>query len=99
EAMVLIESRVFGGNDSVLEINRDLLQRHEFIPFVIGGAVNPRLKAALHMHGSGGWLDPSGCYQQQDGERPERRHSDEERSQKESQSGLPAGWGRTRDVQ
>jgi len=41
ESMVLVEARVFRGDDSVLKIERDLAERDEFVSFVIRRAVNP----------------------------------------------------------
>src|SRR6516164_8666652 len=54
ESMVLVEARVFRGDDSMLEIGRDLAQRNEFVRRV----VNPSLQAALQVHRGGWWVDP-----------------------------------------
>ena len=60
ESMMLVEARVFRGDDGMLEMERDLAERNEFVSFVIGRAVNPGLPAALHVDGGGGWVDPAG---------------------------------------
>jgi len=51
EPMVLVEASVLGRDFSVLEIERDLAERDEFVAFVIGSVVNPGLEAALGVHG------------------------------------------------
>jgi len=56
--MVLVEARVFRGDDSMLEIGRDLAQRNEFVRRV----VNPSLQAALQVHRGGWWVDPPGSH-------------------------------------
>ncbi len=65
EAMVLVEACILGGDDSVLEIGRDLAERNEFVALAIGPVVNPGLKAALEVHGGCGWVDPAGSNQEQ----------------------------------
>ncbi len=50
EPMVLVEARVLRGDDSVLEIRRDLAERNEFVAFVIRSVVNPGLQVALDVH-------------------------------------------------
>ena len=89
EAMMLIEARVFGGDDGMLEIGGDLAQRNEFVSFVVGGAVHPGLPAALDVHRGGGWIDPAGSYECQRGQRPKKRDSDEKPSKDEPKSGFP----------
>jgi hypothetical protein len=59
EAMVLIEARVFRGDDSVLEMGRDLAKGNEFVVFLIRRVVNPGLQAALNMNRGCGWIDPA----------------------------------------
>ena len=54
EAMVLIEARVLRGDDSVLQLRRDLAERNECVVFLIRLVVHPGLKAALDVH-RGGW--------------------------------------------
>ena len=77
EAMVLVEARVFRGDDSVLKIRRDLTERNEFVAFAIWRVVNPGLQAALDVHGSGRWIDPPGSHKEQRDEQPEKRHTDD----------------------
>ena len=60
ESMMLVEASVFRGDDSMLEIRRDLAQRNEFVSFVIRPVVNPCLQAALHVHRCGRRVDPPG---------------------------------------
>jgi hypothetical protein len=45
--MVLVEARVLRGDDSVLELGRDLAERNELVAFVIRSVVNPSLQVAL----------------------------------------------------
>ena len=80
ESMMLVEARVFRGDDRMLEIGRDLAQRNEFVSFVIRRVVNPGLQAALHVHRGGRWVDPPGRYENQRSKRPKKRHSDEKPS-------------------
>jgi len=58
EAMVLVEARIFRGDDSVLKIGRDLTERNKFVAFAIRRVVSPGLQAALDVHCSGRWIDP-----------------------------------------
>jgi hypothetical protein len=58
--MMLVEARVFRGDDSMLKIGRNLAQRNEFVSLVIGRVVNPCLQAALHVHGGGRRVNPPG---------------------------------------
>jgi len=50
EPMVLVEARVLRGDNSVLQVERDLAERNEFVVFVIWGMVNPSLQTALDVH-------------------------------------------------
>ena len=77
EAMVLVETRVLSGDDSVLEIGRDLAERNEFIAFLIRRAVNPGLQAALNVHYGGRGVDPPGGHKEQHGKRPKKQRTDE----------------------
>ena len=43
ESVMLVEARVLRGDDSMLEVGRDLAQRNEFVSFVIRLVVNPGL--------------------------------------------------------
>src|ERR1700756_1272092 len=56
EPTVLIEARVLRGDDSVLEIGRDLAERNECVAFVVRLAVNPSMQAALDVHSGGRWV-------------------------------------------
>ena len=60
EAMVLVEARIFRGNNSVLKIGRYLTERDKFVAFAIWRAVNPGLQATLDVHCSGRRIDPPG---------------------------------------
>jgi hypothetical protein len=80
EAMVLVEARVLRGDDSVLEIGRDLAERNEFVAFVIRRVVNPGLQAALDVHRGCRRVDPPGGHKDQRGKRPEKHHSDDKPS-------------------
>jgi hypothetical protein len=60
EAVVLVEARIFRGDDSVLKIGRDLIERNKFVVFAIRRVVNPGLQATLDVHGRGRWIDPPG---------------------------------------
>jgi len=86
---VLVEARVFRGDDSMLEIGRDLTQRNEFVSFVIGRVVNPGLQASLRVHGGGRWVDPAGSHKDQPRKRPKKCHSDEKPSNEGSKKAFP----------
>src|SRR5262249_58550264 len=95
ESMMLVEARVFRGDDRMLEIGRDLAQRNEFVSFAIRLVVKPRLKAALHVHHGARWVDPPGRHKEQHSKRPKKRHSDEKPSNKRLEKALPKRyWGR-----
>jgi hypothetical protein len=89
--MVLVEARVLCGDDSMLEIGRDLVQRNEFVSLAIGGVANLGLKAALHVHHGCRWVDPPGGQKQQCGKRPQKHHTDDKPSEKGSDETLPKG--------
>ena len=59
EAVVLVEAGVFGGDDGVLEVGRDLAEGNEFVALVVGLVMSPGLQAALDMDGGGGRIDPA----------------------------------------
>jgi hypothetical protein len=80
EAMVLVEARVFRGDDSVLKIGRDLTERNKFVAFAVRRVVSPSLQATLDVHCSGRWIDPPGSQKEEHGEQPERRHADDKPS-------------------
>ncbi len=77
EAMVLVEAGVFRGNDSVLEIGRDLAERNEIVALLIRRAMNPCLHTALDVHRGGRWVDPPGANKKQHGKRPKKQRADE----------------------
>ena len=85
ESIVLVEARVFRGDDSMLEIGRDLTQRNEFVSFVIGRVVNPGLQAALHVHRGGRRVDPPRNNKDQRSDRPNKCYSDGEPSKEGSE--------------
>jgi hypothetical protein len=94
ETMVLVEARVFGSDDRVLEIERDLGERDEVVAFVIGRVVNPCLEVALHVD-RGGWrVDPAGSYEEQNRKRPKKRRGDEKPLNEEADRALPGRSGR-----
>ena len=80
EPMVLVEARVFRGDDSVLEIGRDLAERNECVAFVVGLVVNPGLQAPLNVNRGGRRVDPAGGHQGQRGKRPHEHDANEEPS-------------------
>jgi hypothetical protein len=82
EAMVLVKARVFRGDDSVLKIGRYLAERNKFVAFAIRRAVSPRLQATLDLQCGGRWIDPPGRHKEQHGKQPERRHADDQPSDK-----------------
>src|SRR5579871_5956619 len=93
--MMLIKTRVFGGDHSVLEIGRDSTQWNEFVTLVIRRVLNPGLQATLHVHSCSGWVDPSGSHEDQRRKRPKKRCSDQKPSNEGSEQSLPKrGSGR-----
>jgi hypothetical protein len=74
--MVLVEARVLRRDHRVLEIERDLVERDEFVTFVIQSVVSPGLQMSLDVHHSGRWVDPPGGQKQQRGKRPKKQHAD-----------------------
>src|SRR6185312_13673189 len=74
KSMMLVETRVLRSDDSVLQIGRDLAERNESVPLVIGRAVNPGLHAALHMDCRCGRVDPPHGNKKQHGKRPEKQY-------------------------
>ena len=89
ESMMLVEARVFRGDDSMLEIGRDLAQRNKCISLVIGCVVNPGLQAALHMHRGGRWVDPPRSHEDQHSQRPKKRDSEDNPSKEGSEKAFP----------
>jgi hypothetical protein len=60
EAMVLVEARVFRGDDSVLKIGLYLTERNKFIAFAVLRALSPGLQATLDLQCGGRGIDPAG---------------------------------------
>jgi hypothetical protein len=89
ESMMLVEARVFRGDDSMLEIGRDLAQSNEFVSFVIWRVVNPRLHAALYANCGGRWVDPPGGHKDQYSNRPKKRHPEDNPSKEGSEKASP----------
>jgi len=87
--MVLVKARVFRGNNSVLEIRRDLAERNEFVAFVIRRVANPGLQTALDMHRGCRWVDPPAGQKGQRGKRPNQHYTDDKPSNKGSEKALP----------
>ena len=78
EAVMLVEARVFGGDDGVLEIGRDLAERDEVVALAVGRGAKPGFDAAFRLDGGGGRVDPFGGDEGERGETPEKRGGDEE---------------------
>ena len=89
ESTMLVEARVFRGDDSMLEIGGDLAQRNEFVSFLIRRVVNQGLQAALHVYCGGRWVDPSGSHEDQHSEQPKKRCSEKKPSNKRSEKAFP----------
>ena len=89
ESMMLVEARVLRGDNSMLEIGRDMAQWNEFVSFVIRRMVSPGLQAALHVHRGARWVDPPGSHKDQYSKRPKKRPSDEKPSNEGSERDFP----------
>ena len=50
EPMVLVEARVLRGDNSVLQIGRNLAERNESVAFMMRSVVNPGLQPPLDVH-------------------------------------------------
>ena len=96
EAMVLVEARVLGGDDGVLEVGRDLAERNECVAFLIGLAVDQGLYTALDVQCGRGRVDPSGGHKGQRGKRPAKHESGEKPPDKGTEDASTArgllGW-------
>ena len=90
EAVVLVEVGVFGGDDGVLEVGRDLAERNEFVALVVGLVMSPGLQAALDVDGGGGRIDPAEGRESERGEGPEKKYADEQ-ALNEGTEGMRAG--------
>src|ERR1700675_3936499 len=83
--MMLVEVRVLCGDDSVLEIGRDLAERNEIVAFAIRRVVNPGLQAALDVHRGRRRVAPPGGQKDQRGKRPKKHHADDKPLKKGSE--------------
>jgi hypothetical protein len=70
EAVVLVETRVFSGDDGVLELGRYLGEGNEAVALMVGSAVDDGLQMALHVDCGGGRIDPAEAEECECGERP-----------------------------
>jgi hypothetical protein len=82
---MLIEALVFGGDHRVLKIGRDLAERDEFVARVVGSAVSPALKLALHLYRGGWWIDPAAEQKGKRSEQPNRHYANDKALQQGSQ--------------
>jgi hypothetical protein len=55
----LVKPSVFGGDNGVLEIERDAVERNESVALVIRSLAAPGLDAALDMDRGERWVDPT----------------------------------------
>jgi hypothetical protein len=88
ESVMLIEARIFRGNDGMLEIERDLLQRNELVSFAVRRVTHPSLEAALNMHCSRRRVDPAGSHEGQRGKQPKKGCCGRNPSKEESERDL-----------
>jgi hypothetical protein len=89
EPMVLVEARILGGDDSVLEIRRDLADRNKRVAFVIWRVVNPSLHVALDVHGGCRWVDPSCDDKHEHRERPKQSETESKQQNKGAKETAP----------
>jgi hypothetical protein len=89
ESMMLVEASVFRGDDSMLEVGRDLAQRNEFVSFVIRRVANPCLQAALHVHCGARWVDPPDSHKNEHSKRPKKRDAGEKPSNEGPERSFP----------
>ena len=75
---MLVEAGVFGGDDGVLEVGRDVAEGNEVVGVGVGFGGEPGLDAALGVDGGGGRVDPAESDEGEGGEQPERRENDQE---------------------
>src|ERR1700733_8935246 len=93
ETMVQVKASILCGDDSVLEIGRDLIERYKFVAFVIRRAVDPALQATLDLHRGCRWVDPPDGYEHQHGKQPKKRCTDAKPSNIEDRRALAGcGW-------
>jgi hypothetical protein len=74
--MMLVKARILRGDYGVLEFERDLAERNEFVAFVIRSVVNPNLQVALDVHRGRRWIEPPSGKKDQGGKRPKKHHAD-----------------------
>src|SRR5262249_7593249 len=84
EPVVLVEARVFRGDDSVLQIGRDLAERNELVVFAIWSLVKPGLQPALDVHRGRRWVDPPCSQKAHRGKRPRTHYTNDKPSEKGS---------------
>ena len=77
EAVVLVEARVFGGDDGVLEIGGDAVEGNEVVGGVVGSGGEPGRDAALDVDGGGGRVEEAESGEGEDGEQPEGGEGEE----------------------
>ena len=63
KAMMQVEARILGGDDSVLEIGRNLIEGNELVTLLVWLAARPGLHATLDLHRGRGRVDPFGGHQ------------------------------------
>lgn len=90
--MMLEETCVLRGYDSVLEIRRDSAQWNEFVSFAIRRVVKPGLEAALRVHRSSRRIYPPGGNKDDHCQRPNKRQRDEKPLKDGSENAFPR-WG------
>jgi len=73
----------------MMEIERDLAQRNEFVSFLIRRVVNQGLQAALHVYCGGRWVDPSGSHEDQHSNRPKECNSEDKPANQRSEKANP----------
>jgi hypothetical protein len=93
ESIVLIETRVLRGDDSVLKIGRYLAERNELVALAIRRAVKPGLQSALYVHRGRRRIDPPVRHEHQSGLRPdkgrEKQCANDDPRNKESKEARP----------
>jgi hypothetical protein len=92
--MVHVKARVFRGDDSVLQLGRNLAEGNELIVRLIRLVVNPGLEAALEVDGGGWRIDPAEGHEGERGEGPEQANGDERPFQNRPKNS-PAGSVKT----
>jgi hypothetical protein len=80
---MLIEARVLSGNDGVLEIGGDLIERKELVMLAIRCAVDQGLEAAFDVDGGRRRVDPAESYKGHRSQQPESCHGDGDPAERE----------------